>query len=57
MLSLLKLNLYAKTAQRMALLAEADRVKAKDKLEKKRMPITKVLYINIYIYIYCFHLI
>ncbi|XP_048320967.2 large ribosomal subunit protein uL4 [Ziziphus jujuba] len=39
---LLKLNPYAKTARRMALLAEAERVKAKkEKLEKKRKPITK----------------
>ncbi|XP_047962353.1 60S ribosomal protein L4-like [Salvia hispanica] len=39
---MLKLNPYAKAARRMALLAEAQRVKAKqDKLEKKRKPITK----------------
>ena len=41
--ALLKLNPYAKTARRMALLAEAERVKAKEeKLERKRKPITKV---------------
>ncbi|XP_030925792.1 60S ribosomal protein L4 isoform X3 [Quercus robur] len=40
--AMLKLNPYAKTARRMSLLAEADRVKAKkEKLEKKRSPITK----------------
>uniref|UniRef100_A0A2N9G6N5 Large ribosomal subunit protein uL4 C-terminal domain-containing protein n=1 Tax=Fagus sylvatica TaxID=28930 RepID=A0A2N9G6N5_FAGSY len=40
--ALLKLNPYAKTARRMALLAEADRIKAKkEKLAKKRSPITK----------------
>ncbi|XP_018858188.2 60S ribosomal protein L4 [Juglans regia] len=40
--TLLKLNPYAKTARRMALLAEAERVKAKkEKLDKKRKPITK----------------
>jgi len=40
--ALLKLNPYAKTARRMALLAEADRVKSKkEKLAKKRSPITK----------------
>lgn len=40
--ALLKLNPYAKTARRMALLAEAERVKAKEeKLERKRKPITK----------------
>ncbi|KAJ4971528.1 hypothetical protein NE237_004627 [Protea cynaroides] len=40
--SLLKLNPYAKTARRMALLAEAQRVKAKkEKLDKKRKPISK----------------
>ncbi|KAI3943123.1 hypothetical protein MKW92_025361 [Papaver armeniacum] len=39
---LLKLNPYAKTARRMALLAEAQRVKAKkEKLEKKRTNISK----------------
>ncbi|XP_010549794.1 PREDICTED: 60S ribosomal protein L4-1 [Tarenaya hassleriana] len=37
-----KLNPYAKTARRMSLLAEAQRVKAKkEKLEKKRKPISK----------------
>jgi large subunit ribosomal protein L4e len=42
--ALLKLNPYAKTARRMALLAEADRVKSKkEKLAKKRSPITKVI--------------
>ncbi|GFP84728.1 60S ribosomal protein l4-1 [Phtheirospermum japonicum] len=40
---MLKLNPYAKAAKRMALLAEAQRVKAKqEKLDKKRKPITKV---------------
>ncbi|KAG5582588.1 hypothetical protein H5410_053215 [Solanum commersonii] len=39
---LLKLNPYAKTAKRMSLLAEAQRVKAKnEKLDKKRHQITK----------------
>lgn len=39
---MLKLNPYAKAAKRMALLAEAQRVKAKhEKLDKKRKPITK----------------
>ncbi|KAL3531891.1 hypothetical protein ACH5RR_005412 [Cinchona calisaya] len=39
---LLKLNPHAKTARRMSLLAEAQRVKAKmEKLAKKRTPITK----------------
>ncbi|OVA09940.1 Ribosomal protein L4/L1e [Macleaya cordata] len=40
--TLLRLNPYAKTARRMALLAEAQRVKAKkEKLDKKRKPISK----------------
>ena len=40
---MLKLNPYAKTAKRMSLLAEAQRVKSKkEKLEKKRKPVTKV---------------
>ena len=40
---LLKLNPYAKTARRMALLAEKQRVEAKrEKLAKKRSPMTKV---------------
>jgi large subunit ribosomal protein L4e len=40
--TLLKLNPYAKTARRMSLLAEAQRLNAKkEKLEKKRKPITK----------------
>ncbi|KAL4323815.1 hypothetical protein GQ457_11G007680 [Hibiscus cannabinus] len=40
--ALLKLNPYAKTAKRMALLAEAQRVKSKkEKLDKKRKPISK----------------
>ncbi|KAB2604305.1 hypothetical protein ACFX13_033258 [Malus domestica] len=40
--TLLKLNPYAKTARRMSLLAEEQRVKAKkEKLDKKRKPITK----------------
>ncbi|XP_010525036.1 PREDICTED: 60S ribosomal protein L4-1-like [Tarenaya hassleriana] len=39
---MLKLNPYAKTARRMSLLAEAQRVKAKkEKLEKKRKPVSK----------------
>ncbi|EOA28347.1 hypothetical protein CARUB_v10024552mg, partial [Capsella rubella] len=39
---MLKLNPYAKTAKRMSLLAEAERVKSKkEKLEKKRTPISK----------------
>ncbi|CAF1792501.1 hypothetical protein HID58_089960 [Brassica napus] len=39
---MLKLNPYAKTAKRMSLLAEAQRVKSKkEKLEKKRKPVTK----------------
>ncbi|KAF8369325.1 hypothetical protein HHK36_032664 [Tetracentron sinense] len=41
--TLLKLNPYAKTARRMALLAEAQRVKAKkEKLDKKRKQVPKV---------------
>lgn len=41
--TMLKLNPYAKTARRMALLAEAQRVKSKkEKLDQKRKPITKV---------------
>lgn len=40
--TLLKLNPYAKTARRMALLAEAQRVKAKkEKLDKKRTQLSK----------------
>ncbi|KAJ6797817.1 putative 60S ribosomal protein L4-1 [Iris pallida] len=40
--AMLKLNPYAKTARRMALLAEAQRVKAKaEKLDKKRSKVTK----------------
>ncbi|KAL5710355.1 60S ribosomal protein L4 [Ranunculus cassubicifolius] len=40
---LLKLNPYAKTARRMALLAEAQRVKSKkEKLDKKRKPVSKI---------------
>jgi large subunit ribosomal protein L4e len=40
---LLKLNPYAKTARRMALLAEAERVKSKkEKLDRKRKPVSKV---------------
>uniref|UniRef100_A0A1J3IX11 60S ribosomal protein L4-1 n=1 Tax=Noccaea caerulescens TaxID=107243 RepID=A0A1J3IX11_NOCCA len=39
---MLKLNPYAKTARRMSLLAEAERVKSKnEKLERKRKPISK----------------
>lgn len=39
---MLKLNPYAKTARRMSLLAEAQRVKAKkEKLDKKRKTVTK----------------
>ncbi|KAL2978466.1 hypothetical protein AAZX31_13G119700 [Glycine max] len=41
--SMLKLNPYAKTAKRMALLAEAQRVKVKkEKLDKKRKTVSKV---------------
>ncbi|PSS35015.1 60S ribosomal protein [Actinidia chinensis var. chinensis] len=40
--TMLKLNPYAKTARRMALLAEEQRVKAKkEKLDKKRKQISK----------------
>jgi len=40
---MLKLNPYAKTARRMSLLAEADRVKSKkENLERKRKPISNV---------------
>ncbi|KAF6140700.1 hypothetical protein GIB67_013993 [Kingdonia uniflora] len=40
--TMLRLNPYAKTARRMALLSEAERVKAKkDKLGKKRTPVSK----------------
>ncbi|PKU86246.1 60S ribosomal protein L4-1-like [Dendrobium catenatum] len=40
--AMLKLNPYAKTAKRMALLAEKQRVKAKqEKLDKKRSPLTR----------------
>ncbi|KAJ6795086.1 putative 60S ribosomal protein L4-1 [Iris pallida] len=40
--AMLKLNPYAKTARRMSLLAEAQRVKAKaEKLDKKRSKVTK----------------
>ncbi|XP_015867541.1 large ribosomal subunit protein uL4 [Ziziphus jujuba] len=40
--TMLRLNPYAKTARRMALLAEAQRVKSKkEKLDRKRKPITK----------------
>ena len=43
---MLKLNPYAKTAKRMSLLAEAQRVKAKkEKLTKKRKTVTKVILI------------
>ncbi|MBA0561923.1 hypothetical protein Golob_018714, partial [Gossypium lobatum] len=42
--AMLKLNPYAKTARRMSLLAEAQRVKAKkEKLDKKRKPISKIM--------------
>ena len=45
--TMLKLNPYAKTARRMALLAEAQRVKAKkEKLDKKRAQIPKVISIT-----------
>ena len=41
---MLKLNPYAKTAKRMSLLAEAQRVKAKkEKFTKKRKTVTKVI--------------
>lgn len=44
--TMLRLNPHAKAARRMALLAEAQRVKAKkEKLDKKRKPVTKVYYI------------
>lgn len=47
--TMLRLNPYAKTARRMALLAEAQRVQSKkEKLDRKRKPITKVF---IYLYI------
>ncbi len=40
--TMLRLNPYAKTARRMALLAEAQRVKSKkEKLDRKRKPISK----------------
>ncbi|KAK1563457.1 hypothetical protein Q3G72_027890 [Acer saccharum] len=40
--TMLRLNPYAKTARRMSLLAEAQRVKAKkEKLDKKRKPVSK----------------
>ncbi|TQE11369.1 hypothetical protein C1H46_003103 [Malus baccata] len=53
--TLLKLNPYAKTARRMALLAEAERVKAKkEKLDKKRKPITKVIKSNLLFLLFCF---
>jgi large subunit ribosomal protein L4e len=45
---MLRLNPYAKTAKRMALLAEAERVKAKkEKLDKKRKTVSKVIYFYI----------
>ncbi|KAK2977607.1 hypothetical protein RJ640_007243 [Escallonia rubra] len=47
--TMLKLNPYAKTARRMSLLAEAQRVKAKkEKLDKKRKPITTVYLLLLY---------
>lgn len=53
--TLLKLNPYAKTARRMALLAEAERVKAKkEKLDKKRKPITKVIKSNLLFLLFSF---
>ncbi|KAL8149855.1 hypothetical protein AgCh_006756 [Apium graveolens] len=40
--TMLRLNPYAKTARRMSLLAEAQRVKSKkEKLDQKRMPLSK----------------
>lgn len=46
--TMLRLNPYAKTARRMSLLAEAQRVKSKkEKLDKKRKPLSKV-HIHIY---------
>lgn len=46
---MLKLNPYAKTARRMSLLAEAQRVKAKkEKLDKKRKTVTKVYHLLCY---------
>ncbi|KAI4335907.1 hypothetical protein L6164_014503 [Bauhinia variegata] len=51
--ALLKLNPYAKTARRMALLAEAQRVKAKkEKLDNKRKSIPKVRYSEFFALIY-----
>jgi large subunit ribosomal protein L4e len=45
---MLKLNPYAKTARRMALLAEAERVKSKkEKLDRKRKPVSKVCWLSI----------
>ncbi|KAK1354784.1 hypothetical protein POM88_009590 [Heracleum sosnowskyi] len=41
--TMLRLNPYAKTAMRMSLLAEAQRVKSKkEKIDRKRKPLTKV---------------
>ena len=51
--SMLKLNPYAKTAKRMALLAEAQRVKAKkEKLDKKRKTVSKVQHVIALYFIY-----
>lgn len=47
--TMLKLNPYAKTAKRMALLAEKQRVNAKqEKLNKKRSSLTKVMFFALY---------
>lgn len=54
---MLKLNPYAKAAKRMALLAEAQRVKAKqEKLDKKRKPITKVPSFLMKTYYHCIYM-
>jgi large subunit ribosomal protein L4e len=45
--TMLRLNPYAKTAKRMALLAEEQRLKSKkEKLDRKRKPISKVITLN-----------
>ena len=47
--AMLKLNPYAKTARRVALLTEAQRVKSKkEKLDKKRTPVPKVMIVTNY---------
>ncbi|GMP85226.1 hypothetical protein CsSME_00038463 [Camellia sinensis var. sinensis] len=53
--TMLKLNPYAKTAKRMALLAEAQRLKSKkEKLDKKRKQISKV-YFTLFSFIFQRH--